>query len=51
MNATSVTPTVAPHRIGRSILALLVGIVLVVVLSLATDVVLHALGVFPPLGQ
>jgi len=51
MNATSVTPTVAPHHIGRSILALLVGFVALVILSLAADVVLHALGVFPPLGQ
>jgi len=51
MSATSVTPTIAPRRIGRSVLALFAGFVFVVVLSIATDVVLHSLGVFPPLGQ
>lgn len=39
------------RRIGRSILALLAGFVLVVVLSILTDVILHAAGVYPPLGQ
>ena len=39
------------RRIGRSILALLAGFVLVVVLTLVTDLVLHATGVYPPLGQ
>jgi hypothetical protein len=40
-----------PRQIGRSILALLAGFVLVVVLSILTDVILHAAGVYPPLGQ
>jgi hypothetical protein len=40
-----------PRRIGRSIVALLAGFVAVVVLSLGTDMVLHATGVFPPWGQ
>ena len=35
----------------RSIGAILAGLVAVVVLSLVTDVALHALGVFPPWGQ
>ena len=35
----------------KSIGALLAGFVLVVVLSLITDIVLHALHVFPPWGQ
>jgi len=35
----------------RSIAAVLAGFVAVVVLSLGTDVVLHAAGVFPPWGQ
>ena len=41
----------AAHHIGRSILALLAGFVLVVVLSIMTDVILHITGVYPPLGQ
>lgn len=43
--------TESSRSIGRSILALLAGFVLVVVLSLIIDVVLHAAGVFPPLGR
>lgn len=39
-----------PRRIGRSILALLVGMVVGVALTLATDQVLHKIGVFPPWG-
>jgi len=40
-----------PRHIGRSIGALLAGFVAVVILSLGADIVLHASGVFPPLGQ
>jgi hypothetical protein len=40
-----------PQRIGRSVLALAAGFVVVVVASLGTDAVLHATGVFPPWGQ
>jgi len=40
-----------PRRILRSIGALLAGFVLVVVLSIGTDVALRATGAFPPLGQ
>lgn len=40
-----------PRRIGRSIGALVAGFLVVVVLSLGTDVVLHSTGVFPPWGQ
>jgi hypothetical protein len=40
-----------PRRIGRSIAALLTGFLAVVILSLGTDMVLHAIGVFPRLGQ
>jgi len=39
------------RHLGRSILALFAGFVLVVVLSILTDVLLHATGVYPPLGQ
>jgi hypothetical protein len=38
------------RRIGRSIGAVLAGIVVGVVLSLGTDIVLHVIGVFPPWG-
>jgi hypothetical protein len=41
----------SPRRIGRSVAALFAGFVLVVVLSILTDVILHATGVLPPLGQ
>ena len=40
-----------PRRTGHSIVALLAGFVVVVALSLATDMALHATGVLPPLGQ
>ena len=40
-----------PRRRLRSAAALLFGFLAGVVLSLGTDVVLHAIGVFPPLGQ
>ncbi len=42
--------TQPPRRIGRSIGAILAGMVVGVVLSLGTDVVLHAIGSFPPWG-
>jgi hypothetical protein len=37
--------------VGRSVGAVVGGIVVGVVLTLITDLVLHAMGVFPPLGQ
>ena len=42
-----------PHarRIGRSVLALFAGFVVAVVLSLGTDVGLHAAGIFPVLSE
>jgi hypothetical protein len=41
---------VAPRRLGRSVLAVFAGFVVVVVLSLGTDEVLHLLKVYPPWG-
>jgi hypothetical protein len=38
------------RRIGRSIVAVLVGMVVGIVLTVATDIVLHEIGVFPPWG-
>jgi hypothetical protein len=40
-----------PRSLGRSIGALLAGFVVVVILSIGTDVALHAASVFPPLGR
>jgi hypothetical protein len=45
------TETQHPRRIGRSIVALLMGIFVGVILTVVTDIVLHVTGVFPPLGQ
>jgi hypothetical protein len=39
------------RSIGRSIGALFAGFVVVLFLSLGTDLALHAAGIFPPLGQ
>ena len=39
------------RNIGRSIGAIVAGFLTVVVLSIATDIVLHMLGIFPPLGE
>jgi hypothetical protein len=40
-----------PRRLGRSLLALLAGMVAGALLSVGTDVVMHSLELFPPLGQ
>ena len=40
-----------PRRIGRSINAVLAGMLVGIVLTIGTDIVLHAIGVFPPWGQ
>jgi len=42
---------VPPRRTGRSILAIVAGLLTGAVLSIGTDAVLHAAGVFPPWGQ
>ena len=42
--------TQSPSRIGRSILAVLAGMLVAIPLTILTDVLLHAIGVFPPLG-
>lgn len=39
-----------PRQIGRSIIAVLVGMVVGIVLTIATDIVVHQIGVFPPWG-
>lgn len=40
-----------PRRVGKSIVAVVAGALVGIILSIGTDVVLHAVGVFPPLGQ
>ena len=40
-----------PRSVGRSVGALVAGFVVVVILSIGTDIALHAAGIFPPLGQ
>ncbi len=43
--------TKPPRRTLRSIGAVLAGLLAIVVLSTATDMAMHASGVFPPMGQ
>lgn len=45
------SPARTPRRLGRSILALIAGLAAGAVLSLGTDLALHAAGVFPAWGQ
>ena len=40
-----------PRRLLRSIGAVLAGMVAVIILSLGTDAVLHATGIYPPWGE
>jgi len=48
--AITQSATVLSPRRGRSVSAVLVGFVTVLVLSIGTDAVLHATRVYPPLG-
>src|ERR1051326_3497981 len=43
--------TEAPRQIGRSVTAIVVGILAAVIPTLVTDFVLHKTGFFPPLGE
>src|SRR5215471_6329614 len=43
--------TAQPRRLGHSVWALLAGFLFVVILSVATDVLSHKLGFFPPLSE
>lgn len=40
-----------PARIGRSILAVIAGIIVAAALSIGSDIVMHMLGYFPSLGE
>ena len=41
----------ASRRLGRSVWAIVAGFLVVVILSIATDMVLHMFGIYPALGQ
>jgi hypothetical protein len=45
------SPASSPRQLGRSIVAVLVGMACAIALTLITDLVLHKLHVFPPLGE
>lgn len=51
MNAETTTPVQSQRRLGRSIGAVLLGLIAVMVLSTVTDQIMHSTGVFPPAGQ
>jgi peptidoglycan/LPS O-acetylase OafA/YrhL len=51
MREASITGTARPRRTVRSVGAVLAGIAVGVLLTIGTDLVLHATGVFPPWGQ
>jgi len=51
MNSIAAEKNVPSRHIGRSILALVAGMLTAIILSLGTDLGLHAVGLTPPLGQ
>lgn len=51
MNSSTLEKGALSRHIGRSILALVAGMATAIILSLGTDLGLHAVGLTPPLGQ
>ena len=51
MNSSAIEKNVPSRHIGRSILALVAGMLAAIILSLGTDLGLHAVGLTPSLGQ
>ena len=51
MTIATAAASTSPRRLGRSIAAVSLGFLAVVVLSLVTDQLLHVLNVYPPWGQ
>ncbi|MES1186488.1 MAG: hypothetical protein ABUL60_21935 [Myxococcales bacterium] len=49
-NINTIGSLAAPRRTGRSVGAVLAGLVAIVVTHTGTDAILHATGVFPPAG-
>ena len=46
-----VSETKSPRRILRRVVAVLAGLFFVIIITTATDALMHATGIFPPLGQ
>jgi hypothetical protein len=51
MNSSTADKNFSSRHIGGSILALVIGTLTAIILSLGTDLGLHAVGLTPPLGQ
>ena len=51
MTNQATTTNVAPRQLGRSVLAVFLGFLAVVVLSLGTDQLMHVLNIYPPWDQ
>jgi hypothetical protein len=51
MTIPTTNTSARPRRLGRSVAAVVAGLLTIVILSTATDMVLHATGVYPPAGQ
>jgi hypothetical protein len=47
----AIESVITSRRPGQSVGAIVAGFLAVVILSIATDVVLHKAGIYPPLGQ
>lgn len=50
-NIATISSSEKSSRLGRSVGAVLAGLVTVIATHTGTDAILHALGVFPPAGQ
>jgi hypothetical protein len=50
-DSPAISTDFGPRRPGRSVWAIVAGFLVVVILSIGTDVVLHKIGIYPELGQ
>jgi hypothetical protein len=51
VNGGDMSETQPPRRVARSIGAVVAGLLVVIILSIGTDVVMHASKIFPPWGE
>jgi hypothetical protein len=51
VNGGDMSETQPPRRVPRSIGAVVAGLLVVIILSIGTDVVMHASKIFPPWGE